>query len=56
MPKFLAPLLETETGERADDELLFPSRRGGYMSVGEVRWVFDPAAKAVGVDGLTRMN
>jgi integrase len=40
-------------GERADDELLFPSRRGGYLSVGEVRWVFDPAAKAVSVDGLT---
>jgi integrase len=53
VPKFLAPLLETEIGERADDELLFPSRRGGYLSDGEVRWVFDPAAKAVGVDGLT---
>ena len=23
------------------------------MTVGEVRWVFDPAAKAVGIDGLT---
>lgn len=53
MPKFLAPLLETEIGKRADTGLLFPSRRGGYPSVGEVRWVFDPAARAIGVEGLT---
>jgi integrase len=53
VPKFLAPLLETEIGDRADVELLFPSRRGGYLTVGEVRWVFDPAAKAVGLAGLT---
>jgi integrase len=54
LAKFLAPLLATEIGQRADTELLFPSRRrGGYLSVGEVRWVFDPAAKSVGVDGLS---
>jgi integrase len=53
VPKFLAPLLETEIGDRGETELVFPSRRGGYLSVGEVRWVFDPAAKTVGVDGLT---
>lgn len=53
VPKFLAPLLETEIGERAETELLFPSRRGGYLTVGEIRWVFDPAAKAVGQAGLT---
>jgi integrase len=35
------------------ERLLFPSRRGGYLTVGEVRWVFDPAAKAAGVGGLT---
>jgi integrase len=52
VPKFLAPLLETEIGERAGTELLFPSRRGGYLTVGEFRWVFNPAAKAVGVGGL----
>ena len=33
--------------------MLFPSRRGGYLTVGEVRWVFDPAAKPVGLGGLT---
>jgi integrase len=53
VPKFLAPLLETEIGERAETALLFLSRRGGYLTVGEVRWVFDPAAKAVGLGGLT---
>ena len=56
VPKFLAPLLETEIGERADDELLFPSRRGGYLSVGEVRWVFDPARKPLVWTGCHRMN
>jgi integrase len=53
VPKFLAPLIATEIGNRAEGELLFPSRRGGYLRVGEVRWVFDPAARSVGVDGLT---
>ena len=53
VPKFLAPLLETEIGKRDDAELLFGSRRGGYLSVGEVRWVFDQAAKAIDQDGLT---
>jgi integrase len=52
VPKFLAPLLETEIGERPETDLLFPSRRGGYLTVGEFRWVFNPAAKAVGVVGL----
>jgi integrase len=53
LPKFLAPLLKTEIGDREATELLFPGRRGGWLTEGEVRWVFDPAAIAVGVDGLT---
>ncbi len=53
VPSFLVPLLKTEIGERAADELLFPSHRGGFLTVGEVRWVFDPAATAVGEEGLT---
>jgi integrase len=53
VPKFLAPLLATEIGERTAAELLFGSRHGGYLTTGELRWVFDPAAKAVGVEGLT---
>jgi integrase len=53
VPKFLAPLLETELGDRADDDLVFPSHRGGWLTEGEARWVFDPAAVAVDEAGLT---
>jgi integrase len=53
VPKFLAPLLKTEIGGRAADDLLFPARRGGWLTVGELRWVFDPAATAVDEEGLT---
>jgi integrase len=53
VPKFLAPLLKTEMGKHGETELVFPSRRGGYLTIGEVRWVFDPAAVTVGVGGLT---
>jgi integrase len=27
--------------------LVFPSRRGGYLTLGEARWVFDPAVQAL---------
>ena len=47
VPKFLAPLLETEVRGREGTELVFPSRRGGYITLGEVRWVFDPAVQTV---------
>ena len=54
VPKFLAPLhRHRDRGQSDDDELVFGSRRGGYLTVGEVRWVFDPAAETVGVEGLT---
>ena len=54
VPRFLAPLLsDRRWGSSGDTELLFPSRRGGWLTVGEVRWVFDPAATAVGLTGLT---
>ena len=39
LPKFLASLLETEIRNRDDTELLFRSHRGGYLTLGEVRWV-----------------
>jgi len=52
IPKFMVPLLRTEIGDRAGDALLFPSQRGGWLTVGELRWVFDPAATKVGVGGL----
>jgi integrase len=53
VPRFIAPLLDTELADKDGDELVFPSRRGGYLTESELRWVFDPAAKAIGVDGLT---
>jgi integrase len=32
--------------------LVFPSRKGGYLPLGEYRWAFDNACKAVGIEGL----
>lgn len=52
VPAFLALLLKTELGERSGTELVFPPRRGTYLGPGEMRWVFDPAAKAIGVPGF----
>ena len=52
VPMFLVPLLTTEIGDRAEDELVFPSRRGGYLTLGEFRWRFNPGAVAIGVEGL----
>jgi integrase len=46
VPKFLVPLLTTEI-QGSRESLVFPSRRGGYLSPGEVRWVFDPAVQSV---------
>ena len=47
VPKFLVPRLQTEIGQRAETELVFPSRRGGFLKVSELRWVFDPAVQTV---------
>ena len=33
VPTFLAPLPETQGGQRPQTDLLFPSRRGGYLTV-----------------------
>lgn len=52
VPRFLAPLLRTEIGDRAPGDLVFPPRRGSYLAPGELRWVFDPAAKAIEQPGL----
>jgi integrase len=53
VPRFLAPLLETELAHKDSGALVFPSRRGGYLTESELRWVFDPAAKHIGAEGLT---
>lgn len=47
VPRFLAPLLETELAGKDSAALVFPSRHGGYLTLGEVRWVFDPAVQTV---------
>ena len=36
-----------EQCQRAETELVFPSRRGGFLKVSELRWVFDPAVQTV---------
>jgi integrase len=53
VPRFLAPLLDTELAGKDGDGLVFPSRRGSYLTESELRWVFDPAATAIGAEGLT---
>lgn len=48
VPNFLVPMLATDIGGSQDGAaLVFPSRRGGYLTLGEVRWVFDPAVRTV---------
>jgi integrase len=47
VPRFLAPLPEAELAGKDGAALVFPSRRGGYLTLGEVRWVFDPAVQTV---------
>ncbi|MCH5641425.1 site-specific integrase [Gordonia sp. ABSL49_1] len=53
VPKFLVPLLRTEIGVRGAGELVFPGREGSWLTEGQVRWVFDTAAEAIGEKGLT---
>lgn len=53
MPDFLARLLETELAGRADKELVFPSARGGWLTLGQGRYAFQKATVAVdGCDGV----
>jgi integrase len=33
--------------------LVFPSRKGGHLPLGEYRWAFDKGCAAVGIEGLT---
>lgn len=52
VPKFVAQLLATEIAGRADDALVFPSvRSGGYLTLGQARYAFQKATRAV--DGCT---
>lgn len=47
IPMFLAPLLATEIKGRDSAALVFDSRRGGHLTPGEVRWIFDSAVQNV---------
>lgn len=52
LPAFLAEDLREQLGDRALEALVFPGREGGYLSIGELRWVFDKAAASIGQTGL----
>lgn len=43
IPKFLVPLLKTEMADRSGAALVFPPRKGEWLSLGELRWAFDRA-------------
>lgn len=53
VPRFLTELLKATIEERDGSTLVFPGRNGGFLPLGELRWVFDKAAKSAGVAGLT---
>jgi integrase len=52
IPESLAHELSTLLEGRRPEALAFPSHKGGYLTGTEFRWVFDPAVRATGVDGL----
>lgn len=51
IPASVVELLRTELPDDAD-ALVFPGRDGGYLPLGEFRWVFDQAAASVGLEGF----
>ncbi|MFD9664623.1 tyrosine-type recombinase/integrase [Rhodococcus sp. NPDC059968] len=53
VPAFLVELLREHVRDGEPTALVFPGKSGEWMTPGEFRWRFDPAATAVGVDGLT---
>ena len=52
LPAFLAEDLREQLGGRAPEVPVFPGREGGYLSIGELRWVFDKAAASIGKTGF----
>lgn len=52
VPAFLVELLREVVKGKKPTALVFPGKGGSWMSSGEFRWRFDPAATAVGVEGL----
>jgi integrase len=57
VPAFLVQLLKTEIGDRDDDALVFTSARdGGYLTLGQARYTFGKATKAVEGCSGTRLH
>ncbi|WP_083864631.1 tyrosine-type recombinase/integrase [Nocardia brevicatena] len=52
VPRFLVDQLTQIIEERDQQALVFESRNGGHLPLGEFRWVFDQAAEAAGLDGV----
>ncbi|KZM76158.1 integrase [Nocardia terpenica] len=52
IPEFLAKELGKVLDGRGPDTLVFESRKGEFLSLGEFRWAFDQAAAATGVTGV----
>jgi integrase len=52
IPGLLAKDLENLLAGRRADALAFPSHKGGYLTSTEFRWVFDQAAREVGLAGV----
>ena len=57
VPAFVARLLETEIGDRDGGALVFTSARGGgYLTLGQARYTFAKATKAVDGCGGVRLH
>lgn len=52
IPGLLAKDLENLLARRRAEALVFPSHKGGYLTSTEFRWVFDQAAREVGLAGV----
>ncbi len=47
VPDFVARLLKTEMQGRSQDDLVFPSTRGGWLTLGQARYTFQKATGSV---------
>lgn len=52
VPAFVAEKLAAVVGGLEGEALVFPSRKGGWLPLGEFRWAFDQAIKEAGIDPL----
>jgi len=53
VPAFVARLLATEISDRDETALVFPSARGGHLTLSQARYTFNKAVSAVGgIDGV----